>query len=89
MFSVSMFQLRCFLGFHRRSGRQVVERDKRLWTVCARCGTGMVRDHRRNWITIEADAGGGWIAAALPWLVLALTFIAAAMAILFAIRALR
>jgi hypothetical protein len=85
-----VFQLRCFLGFHRRSGRHVVERDKRLWTVCSRCGTGMVRDDRRKWVTGEADArGGGRLAAALPWIVLALTLAAAMVAILLAIRAIR
>jgi hypothetical protein len=89
MLSGSVFQLRCFLGFHRRSRRQVVERDKRLWTACSRCGVGMVRDHRRKWITIKADANKGSLGAAIPWIALVLTLIAAAAAILLAIPAIR
>jgi len=89
MLSRSVFQLRCFLGFHRRSRRQVVERDKRLWTVCSRCGIGMVRDHPRTWITIRADANKGSLGTAILWIALALTLVAVVVAILLVIRAVR
>ena len=48
-------RLLCFFGFHRRSRRHVVERDRRLHTICVYCGTAMVQNVHRVWETDRAS----------------------------------
>ena len=54
-----MRRMLCAFGFHKRSCRQVVERHNRLWSTCEYCGTGLVQNHRRIWITVKKDSRGG------------------------------
>ena len=47
-------RLLCFVGHHHAS-RRVTEQKSRLWSSCSDCGVALVNDHRRRWVTIEAD----------------------------------
>jgi hypothetical protein len=47
-------RLLCFVGHHHAS-RRVTEQKSRLWSSCSDCGVSLVNDHRRQWVTVEAD----------------------------------